>query len=88
MKEDISRIICGQSRKRGIERGCVYKMTDRERERQRKREKEREKGRGESVRRMQDGESEVVKRVIGRRNRIMRKSAPFMDSYGSVLGGE
>lgn len=41
--KDISRIICGQSRKRGIERGCVYKMTDRERERQRKRERERER---------------------------------------------
>lgn len=51
------------------------------------RESDSEKGRGEK--RTQDGESEVSeRRVIGRRNRIMRKSAPFMDSYGSVLGGE
>lgn len=40
---DISRIICGQSRKRGIERGCVYKMTDRERESDSERERERER---------------------------------------------
>lgn len=46
------------------------------------RESDSEKGRGEK--RTQDGESEVSER----RNRIMRKSAPFMDSYGSVLGGE
>lgn len=40
---DISRIIYGQSRKRGIERGCVYKMTDRERESDSERERERER---------------------------------------------
>lgn len=57
----------------------MYKMTDRE--------SDSEKGRGEK--RTQDGESEVSeRRVIGKRDRIMRKSAPFMDSYGSVLGGE
>lgn len=40
---DISRIICGQSRKRGIERGCVYEMTDRERATAKKRERKRKR---------------------------------------------